>query len=251
MKRITLAKIILSLGIFFAFSPIIATNLSYITDNGSEILNFCNDLILDKDNLKISAVSEKIYIVGNSGWAAFKAAGNCTGSGNYTHPYVIKDLVIDGGGSGSCILIKNSEVYFKIENCSLFNSSYPDAAIRLSHVSNGQLIDNNCYSNREAIDVHNSENINISGNTANNNDDYGIALDSSNYTTISGNTANYNNYGIALDSSNYTTISGNTANYNNYGIALDSSDYNTISGNTANNNNYGIALDSSDYNTIS
>ena len=61
--------------------------------------------------MNISAVSGKIHIDGNSGWDAFKAAGNCTGNGTYSMPYVIEDLVIGDGGLGSCILIENSDVY--------------------------------------------------------------------------------------------------------------------------------------------
>lgn len=43
-----------------------------------------------------------------------KTAGICTGQGTYSDPYVIQDLVIDAGESGSCILIENSNDYFKI-----------------------------------------------------------------------------------------------------------------------------------------
>ena len=48
----------------------------------------------------------------------------CSGYGNSTHPYVIEDIVMDLSGSGTCIEIKNSNVYFKIENCSLSNAQY-------------------------------------------------------------------------------------------------------------------------------
>lgn len=43
----------------------------------------------------------------------WKLCGKCI----YSNPYVIEYLVIDGGYSGSCILIEYSEVYFIIENC--------------------------------------------------------------------------------------------------------------------------------------
>ena len=91
--------------------------------------------------MKISAVSGKIHIYYN--WSATKTAGICTGSGTKTDPYIIEDLEIDGGGSGSCILIENSNVYFKIENCMDYNSgnAWADAGIRLYNVDNGKLID--------------------------------------------------------------------------------------------------------------
>ena len=146
MKSNRKTKIILILGISFAFSPIITINLSYITDISNRISDYCDDSNLDNKNLKISAVSGKIHIINNSGWIAFRNAGNCTGSGNYTHPYIIKDLVIDGEDSGSCILIENSDVYFKIENCTLFNSD--TSGLYLKNVSNGEILNNNCSFNK-------------------------------------------------------------------------------------------------------
>lgn len=125
--------IIIVFGILFAFIPIFINNPRFITRDRDIPSNYNDEF--DQDILKISAVSGKIHIDGNSGWAAFKAAGNCTGSGNYTHPYVIENLVIDGVESGSCIWIENSNVYFKIENCSLYNSGYQNSGIQLINVT--------------------------------------------------------------------------------------------------------------------
>ena len=269
--------ILITLGITLAFSPMFV-NILYFNAGDGVISSEHGDAInLDDDNLKISKISGRIHIIGNSGWVNFRNDGNCTGSGIYSDPYVIEDLVIDGGGSGYCIWIENSNVYFRIENCTAYNSrGYPNAGILLSHVNNSQLIDNNCSSNYRGIYLEYSNNNNISGNTANYNDvdgiyleycdnnivsgnsannntiDYGIYLMGSNSTTISGNTASYNDmYGIQLWLSDNNTVSGSTANYNKYGIRLGYSDYNNISGNTANTNYYGIYLISSDNNTIS
>ncbi len=98
----------------------------------------------------------------------------------------------------------------------------------------------------------NSDNNNISGNTANNNNQYGIYLYSGcDNNTITGNTANNNNqFGIYLYSGcDNNTITGNNASNvgsdnQDYGIYLYSGcDNNSISGNTANNNTrYGIHL---------
>ena len=93
MKSNTKSNLII-IGILFTLLPIITTSLSYITDNNNKSLDFSDDFTLDKDNLKISEVSGKIHIDGNSGWAAFKADGNCTGNGTYSEPYLIEDLVI-------------------------------------------------------------------------------------------------------------------------------------------------------------
>ncbi len=127
--------ILITLGILFAFSTIIINNKLKFNAGTSNTFN------LDIENLKISVVSGKINIKYNSGWSNAKTAGICTGSGTYSDPYVIKDLVINAGGSGSGILIENSDVYFKIENCTVYNSGgspgSSNAGIRLNNVENG------------------------------------------------------------------------------------------------------------------
>ena len=276
MKSNAKSKIIIliTLGIIFALALMITINPSFITAN-SDVINF------DKENLKISATTGKIHIDNN--WTDAWSAGICTGNGTYSEPYVIEDLVIDAGGSGSCIFIENSKVYFKIENCSLYGTesgSRWGAGILLSNVNNSQLIGNNFSSNYCAIYLfYNNYNNTITGNIVNNNGG-GIYFAESYYNTISGNIINNNIWcgiylawssdntisgntvcnnsaegiyssGIFLDYSNYNMISGNTLNNNFRGIAL-RGNYNNISGNTANNNNYcGIGLYYSSYNNIS
>ena len=226
--------IIITLGIIFALFSLITTNLNSNVGN----LAYSDDTNLDNKNLKLSKVSGKIHIINNSGWVAFRSAGNCTGQGTYSDSYVIEDLVIDGGGSGSCIWIEDSNVYFKIENCTVYNSggSSGNAGIRLSKVNNSQLINNNCSSNHLGIYLDSSNNNTISGNIANNNggdiDGFGIYLYSSNNNTISGNTANNNtNFGIFLGESNYNIVSGNTLIGNNECIAEENCQGNEFSDN--------------------
>jgi len=236
MKSNAKSKIIIliTLGILFAFSPIITTNLSFIMGNSNNSSDYSDEINLDTKNIKISAVSGKIHIYGKNGWANAKTAGICTGNGTYSDPYVIKDLVIDAGGSGSCILIEYSDVYFRIEKCTVSNAkgapSRIGAGIRLVDVSNGRLIDN----------------------TANNNEDIGIHLYKSNNNIILGNTANNNWGGIHLYKSNNNNISENTANNNEYyGIRLDDSSENIISENLVDNHSTGIYLMDCYSNTIS
>ncbi len=211
---------------------------------------------LDNFNMKFSNISERIHIDGNLDWINAETAGICTGNGTYSDPYVIKDLIIDGGSSGSCILIENSNVYFKIKNCTLYNSgtSSTNAGILLSNVTKAHIIDNNCSSNIFGIHLRNSNNNSICGNYANDNHHIGIGIylyysDSNN---VSNNIANTNNEdGISLLSSHNNLISGNTANNNNYdGISLENSHYNFISRNNVSNKYFGILLSNSHSNTI-
>jgi parallel beta-helix repeat protein len=253
MKSNTKSKILIALGILFALSPIIATNLRFNLGSSNKSSKYSDDINLDKENLKISAISGKIHIINNSGWVDFKNAGNCTGEGTYSEPYVIKDLEIDYAGSESCIWIENSDVYFRIENCTLYSSGFfLNIGIRFSYVNNSQLTNNNCSNNYNGIYLYNSYNNTIARNTICDNYKLGIELSYSFYNNITGNTVNRNERGIQLYLSDYNTISKNAANNNHfYGIGLGESDHNTISDNIANNNREGISLYSSDYNTVS
>jgi len=229
----------MTIGVFLAFSPIFNRNPKFY-DNSS-VKTDCSEY------LELSKISGKIYIDGNSGWAAFRSAGNCTGNGTYSEPYVIEDLVIDGGGVGSCILIENTDVYFRIENCTLYNAGgfngVDNAGIRLSNVDNSQLINNNCSSNVIGLNLEYSDNNTILENIVNYNSWTGMFLVESDINIISGNTVNNNMFGILIDFCLLNNISTNVVKNNNrVGIYSSSCSLNTISGNTANNNSVGICL---------
>ena len=168
----------------------------------------------------------------------------CSGSGNWTAPYIIENVTISGQDSGNCIEIKNSDTYFIIRNCSLYNSgSSSYAGIKLDNVDNGKIINNNCSNNiYYGIFFDECNNNTLSGNTASNNI-RGIYLSDSDKNTLSGNTVCNNSLGIYLWYSDNNTLSGNTACNNSLGINLWYSDNNPLSGNIAsNNNNDGISI---------
>ncbi|KKK81431.1 hypothetical protein LCGC14_2813510, partial [marine sediment metagenome] len=269
------------LTLFFLFTALV---------NITIVINIIDsDIVSDKikvrdfenEDLKYSKISSRIHI--NNNWSDAKTAGIATGSGTYNNSYVIEDLIIDNGGFGHGILIENSVVYFRIENCTLLNSKWVGigqaGGITLRDVQNGQLINNtstyNSYGiniergsnnevlgnivndNLKGIYLSNSDNINMIGNTVNNNNYDGIFLYNGNYNNISGNKINNNGYqGISIDGlfggggGDYNTITANIANNNSGGIFIRWSNNNTVSGNTANNNNRGIIIIDSYYNTI-
>jgi len=135
---------ILFLGITLAFSILIAYDYKIYTNNDIINSRFCNEINSEIGNLKTSALSGKIYI--NNNWSDARTAGTCTGSGSYSDPYIIEDLIIDAGGAGNCILVENSIEYFKIENCTLSNSTgLNGAGIRFFNVTNGQILNNTVY----------------------------------------------------------------------------------------------------------
>jgi len=242
--------ILITLGILFAISPLINNNFNSEWEVSDLSSHNRNEINSENEDLKISAVSGKIHIINNSGWLDFRNAGYCTGNGTYSEPYVIEDLIIDGGGSGSCILIENSNVYFKIENCTVFNSGHSgsrDSGIYLKKVSNGKMINNDCSFNKNGIYTYFSKNNTISTNIAKNNTYHGICVAAqSNETVIDGNTACFNSYiGIHIDggytyhNSYNNLIINNNASYNAAeGIRVTFTNDTKIINNTAINNGY-------------
>jgi len=183
------------------------------------------------------------------------------GNGTQGNPYIIENVTIKGVYNVSGIFIKNSNVYFKIKNCTLINiEKDPNyglalhSGIRLEYVNNGMLIDNNCSSNdgRGFFLVH-CNNITISGNTANYNTRQGMLLQYNDDNNIYNNSVKFNGWdAIFIYQSYYNNFSGNNAWNSQHGITVQSSDSNDISDNSFNNNDgYGIGLGDSNFNTIS
>ncbi|MFX1327489.1 MAG: NosD domain-containing protein [Promethearchaeota archaeon] len=165
-------KIIMIALFIIVLSPIFNSNLNYKYGNSDKIN-------LDNENLKISGESGKIHINGNSGWSNAKTAGIVTGSGNSSDPYVIEDLIINGGGSGSCLFIENSDVNFRIENCTLYNSGNGenDAGIKLSFANNGSIVNNTSYDNTNGIWLSYSHNNTVIRNILSDDNKYGIYIE--------------------------------------------------------------------------
>jgi len=205
-------KIIFTLLLIYCLTFCFLNLEFFIVNFGDENKN--DRIILEKTNLKSSIISERIIIENN--WSDARDAGICTGSGTFSDPYIIKDLVITGGGIGVGILVVDSKKdFFRIENCIILNCSY---GIRLLRSCNGTLLNNNCSHNDIGIyldgwtdDHHFTHeefltfycmNNSISNNIINNNEDYGIYCHGGpseknlENNTIKGNLVNYNRYGI-------------------------------------------------------
>ncbi len=270
------SKTKIKICIFLLISFLFLYSTYHFLDLGTKNLpsEFNNNSIINTKKLQISAVSERIHIDDN--WTAAKAAGICTGSGNYSDPYIIEDLIIDGGGSGSCIWIEDSYSRFRIENCTVFNSgsSTSNAGIKLSNAHWCQLIGNNCSFNTIGMGIYSSDvemrgNIAsfcsrgiyiyhcrysygiVSGNTLTNNTVAGIYLDYSDVYEISENAAVNNYNGIYLTRSDYNQILRNiVSNNTNHGISMYNSNRNYLFGNDACHNPYGIFAQGGYFNTI-
>ncbi|MHA1149944.1 MAG: NosD domain-containing protein [Promethearchaeota archaeon] len=144
MKKNNQAKLIIILFLVSLF-----TNFIYIKTNDS---NSKHDLAIKerKINPKLNANHAPIYILG-SNWTDAVSKGICTGDGSWANPFLIQDWIIDANSGEYGIKIKDSyNVYFKIENCSIFNaggaaSNY--AGIKLDSVNNGTIIGCNISNN--------------------------------------------------------------------------------------------------------
>jgi len=117
-----------------------------------------------------------IYINGNAGgvgahnWTWAENQPWCSGSGSWKDPYIIANISIDGQNLNSCIRIESSDVFFRIENSTFYNSSsgyFPSykAGIELKGVKNG-IIHNSTISNNNGfgISLWNCENNTIINN---------------------------------------------------------------------------------------
>jgi parallel beta-helix repeat protein len=153
--------------------------------------------------------------------------------------------------AGQVILVNCENI--TVENLELSNTS---VGVTLLGTNNSKIMNNTANSNNDdGIRLSSSSGNRLTGNTANFNSGASIWLSrSSNNNNLTENTVNSNNeYGIYLLWSNNNTLTKNTANANNeYGIYLFSSDNNNLTENTVNSNKkYGIYLsDFSDNNNL-
>ena len=172
-----------------------------------------------------------IKIIGNENFTAEN--GVTGGSGTENDPYIIENWTISGNGSvESGILIKNTDAYFIIRNCTLafFNKEFY-SGIKLSNVVNGRIEYCEAIRNYHGINIVKSSDIDIAncycregwGWSAS-----GIEVDKSHHINISSCRCNDMLYdvinalptGISLDESSYCLIENCTTS-NNYGVGID------------------------------
>ena len=152
------------------------------------------------------------------------------------------------GDAEQVILVNCTSI--RVEN---LNLSHTSIGVQLWNTNNTIISGNTIAANNlDGIRLSHSSNNVISENTIANNDD-GLRLFDSSNNTISGNSITANNcYGIELFHSSNNVISENTIAANNFdGVWLDASYNNLLYGNNIANNDYGIGLYYSSNNIIS
>jgi len=180
--------------------------------------------------LKSAQNHTPIMIDGNSALDIFP---NKTGSGNAGDPYVIEDLEINMDGSGSGIVIKNTDRYLIIRNCTIENSgtlvNETDAGIKLDNTGNILISDNHLANILFGIYLRSSLNNTIFANTIFNSSADGIRLQNSFDIDITyNNISNCSGSGIFLLFSDENSVSYNNITGNQYGIRVGQSGNNEI-----------------------
>ncbi len=177
---------------------------------------------------------DPIYIDGNSQFTAMAAANGWPGLGLISSPYIIDGLDIDLGGSyGSCIIIVDTDVHFRVSNCRLSGATGIDdfdmgCGIRLVEVMNGHLVNNICNDNRVGIAL---------GSTF---EEVGLTTSSDNL--VEGNNCSNCTIGINLYGAISNSIIDNECDNCDYGIKIVGSSDNTVDGNSCGECYIGISL---------
>jgi len=198
-------------------------------------------------------------------WADYADEPWLKGSGTEEDPYMIKNLVIDAGGNFFCMMIMNSEAYFKIMDCTFSNTSPgPDAgrnaALILIGTQNGVIFKNEIFGcgipgtgQGSGIALIASHNNKIQKNLCHDNAGPGIYLQYSNDNVIRQNLCKGNQWGIMIaEWSNYNEITKNKC-YDNYadGILLwGESNSNMITKNKCKGNLHGGITVSGSYGNV-
>ena len=122
----------------------------------------------------------------------------CNGAGIVGDPYIIENVTIDAQGSGSGILIENTDDYFIIRNCTIYdvpswNGVSYDGGIKLYNTDNGRIYNNTIYDTKYAsIYLDGADNNTIYENILYQNDLWGIDNHWCYYNRIINNTVSAN-----------------------------------------------------------
>ena len=233
---------------------------------------------------KPESVIDPIYIDENipgMTWADWADEPWLKGLGTEEDPYMIKNVVINGEGSQFCMVISNSIVFFKIQDCTFSNASV--AGLLLVNTQNGIVFKNQFLANGlgtgTGIALISSHNNRIQKNLCEENAVVGIYLQYSNDNLITQNLCNRNYWAgiyvgewssfnkvtkndcienmegifITNGASNNEITRNDCSNNNGNGIYLqNNANNNLITGNDCNNNEgTGIVVETSNGNIIS
>lgn len=180
-----------------------------------------------------------ILIDGNSDFTGSNGVSNPAAAGSSIDPFIIQNFEIDGGGTGVCIDIRNTDAYFEIKNCELSNAGQ---GVSLRFVLNFEITNCDIFDNNAGIYLQESHNGEIDINDIHDNTD-GIKLYNENTGNLIDNNQIYrnSNFGVTLNFySNWNNITNNNISYNfDSGVYLHAlSNNNRVESNYFYHNNY-------------
>lgn len=178
----------------------------------------------------------KIIHIDNN-WSAAEAALDYVQWDSVFSKYVIENVSIDCKGNPFGIFIENSKTWdFEIRNCTVYNAgSY---AIRIYNTWSGIIEDCHLFDNDDGISIESgSIAIVVQDCVIENNDVYGVYLESSNFNTVRRSNLTSNNVGIrVIMSDSLNVLDNNISNSNGNGLHFYVSDDCRIEGNDINHN---------------
>ena len=234
----------------FIFLPL-ETNTTDSIEIGEKNHNIKDNDDVDLKCSSVSMIVDPISIndpVTNT-WAWAKTQPWCTGSGTSFDPYLIKNLIINGGGKEACIYIYDSNVDVIIDNCILYNAK---RGIVLYDCGNIDIVNNKIYDITDnGIDIESCGYIDVLNNEIFDIADWGIRIWDGDLGSVIGNKIYNCEEGIRLIYSDWNQISDNVIFSNINGTVTWQSSDNTLSYNYIYNNIHGMDIQSCFYHTIS
>ena len=175
---------------------------NFLSDNSNAIgeLNSIGNLILfNIENGFFPSILIDDNGLGDLTWAQAVKYGYqwFSGSGSWSDPYIFENCVISRKGSDSCIIIRDSDAFFVIRNCTFINSGGDqNAGIKLNRVKNGFIRNNKIINHQIGILLNDSCGYNtFSGNIISNNIETGIYIEAGNRQNLVYNNT-FNNNGL-------------------------------------------------------
>jgi parallel beta-helix repeat protein len=169
-----------------------------------------------------------------------------SGSGSESNPYIIENWTIDASNDTG-IWIENTDVYFIIRNCYIFNGTNGSSqyyGAYFYNITNGTIEDNRIANNSYGILFYNSNNNKIVNNTIKDHPYRGFYLSYSNFNEVSfNNISNCTLGGLELYASDNNSISNNDI-FNNplNGLILENSINNLLYKNAFFNNTFNFGI---------
>ncbi len=226
---------------FFVYTIMLILIMTFLSANGYLVFENTESCAVHNEKHQMTLGQSytphaSIFINDNSGFAS----QGWPGRGIIGDPYIIEGLSFDDG-SGTCISISDTTVYFEIRNCYFkrHESGTTGNGVLLENLANGKIIDSIIEQRKLAIKVLDSQNCMLMNNIVY--QTWGIFLNNSNSCTLRENNVKANSYGHAFminDSYNFTLDFNTAEDSSQGGFEISNLTASSLTRNTAHDNSY-------------